>query len=185
MQRNRTPWLMATAGMATVALLAAGCSSDTGDGTGATDSDAKITLTVATFNEFGYEDLITEYMELNPNITVEQKKAATGNEARDNLNTRLAAGSGLSDVEAIEVDYNPLPAILSTADSNAPETPRIWEDCENNESLFAECGNSAAVDAAIAAAHHVVRDRFVVNRVAACTMEPRAVVRRDADGHAG
>ena len=46
-------------------------------------------------------------MELNPNVTIEAKKAATSNEARDNLNTRLAAGSGASDIEAIEVDWLP------------------------------------------------------------------------------
>ena len=51
--------------------------------------------------------MLAEYTTLNPNVTVEQKKAATSNEARDNLNTRLAAGSGLSDVEAIEVDWLP------------------------------------------------------------------------------
>ena len=64
-----------------------------------------MTLSLATFNEFGYEDLIKEYQELNPNVTIEAKKAATSNEARDNLNTRLAAGSGASDIEAIEVDW--------------------------------------------------------------------------------
>lgn len=67
----------------------------------------EVTLTVATFNEFGYEDLITEYMELNPNVTIEHRKAATSQEARDNLNTRLAAGSGLADIEAAEVDWMP------------------------------------------------------------------------------
>ena len=68
-------------------------------------SDEKITLTVATFNEFGYEELFKEYMADNPNVTIEARKAATSNEARDNMNTRLAAGSGLADIEAIEIDW--------------------------------------------------------------------------------
>ena len=87
--------------------LLAGCG---GSGTEPSDSattDGPVTLTLATFNEFGYEDLITEYKAANPNITIEAKKAATSNEARDNLNTRLAAGSGLADIEAIEVDWLP------------------------------------------------------------------------------
>jgi cellobiose transport system substrate-binding protein len=96
------------AGVTGIALLASACGSST---TGATSpgakSNEKITLTVATFNEFGYEGLLAEYTKLHPNITVTQKKAATSNEARDNMNTRLAAGSGLSDVEAIEVDWLP------------------------------------------------------------------------------
>lgn len=100
------------AGMAAVALIAAGCSgADEGEAeAGSADDGAateEITLTVATFNEFGYEELIEEYMDANPGIVVEQKKAATSNEARDNMNTRLAAGSGLADIEAIEVDWLP------------------------------------------------------------------------------
>ena len=110
MRTTRKSWVALTAGMAGIALVATGCASSTDDdgtdeGTDEGSGTEEITLTVATFNEFGYEDLVTEYMELNPGITVELKKAATANEARDNLNTRLAAGSGLSDVEAIEVDW--------------------------------------------------------------------------------
>ena len=93
-------------GVTGVALVAAACGSGTTPNTGASGTE-KITLTVATFNEFGYENLLAEYTKLHPNIKVVQKKAATSNEARDNMNTRLAAGSGLSDVEAIEVDWLP------------------------------------------------------------------------------
>ncbi|WP_298455585.1 ABC transporter substrate-binding protein [uncultured Cellulomonas sp.] len=99
------------AGATGIALLATACGggdteADAGEGSSTGGSgDEQITLTVATFNEFGYEELLDEYEELNPNITVEHKKAATSDEARDNLNTRLAAGSGLSDIEAVEVDW--------------------------------------------------------------------------------
>lgn len=90
--------------------LVAACGSDSD-----TEADGKITLTVATFNEFGYEDLLTQYMEENPNIKVVQKKTGTWEEHRDNLYTKLAAGSGLSDIEAIEGDG--MPAILEEADA--------------------------------------------------------------------
>lgn len=101
-----------------VALGLAACSSNTGNennggGEGGGDG-GQITLRIATFNEFGYEELIKEYMADNPNIKVEHKKAATTDEARDNLNTRLAAGSGLSDIEAVEVDW--LPELMQYAD---------------------------------------------------------------------
>jgi cellobiose transport system substrate-binding protein len=101
-------WVLAAAATG-VALLATACGSGTPNAQSSSTAGGKgkITLTVATFNEFGYEDLIKEYTKLNPNITVVQKKAATSNEARDNMNTRLAAGSGLSDIEAIEVDWLP------------------------------------------------------------------------------
>ncbi|MBK9475549.1 MAG: extracellular solute-binding protein [Tetrasphaera sp.] len=86
-------------------LVACGGGSSSPSSSATTDPKAPVTLTVATFNEFGYDELIKEYMAANPNVKVEHKKAATANEARDNLNTRLAAGSGLSDIEAVEVDW--------------------------------------------------------------------------------
>ena len=78
--------------------------------------------------------------------------------------------------EAIAIDYAPLPAHFSTADANGPDTPALWADCPDNEAVFAERGDAAAVDAALAQAAHVVRDKFVVSRVAASALEPRAVV---------
>jgi cellobiose transport system substrate-binding protein len=103
-------------GALVVSLALAACSSSTPAATpsGGADGGGKVTLTVATFNEFGYEDLIKEYMTANPNVTVTQKKAATSNEARENMNTRLAAGAGLSDIEAVEVDW--LPELLQYPD---------------------------------------------------------------------
>ncbi len=97
--------LSASAACLTLAL--SGCGAEAPKTTGPTGETGKepVTLTVATFNEFGYEDLLKEYQRLNPNVKIQHKKAATTNEARDNLTTRLAAGSGLSDIEAIEVDW--------------------------------------------------------------------------------
>ncbi len=110
MRSNRRSWVALTATFAGLALVASGCSSgsDTATDTASEATGTEpVTLSLATFNEFGYEDLIKEYETLNPNVTIEAKKAATSNEARDNLNTRLAAGSGASDIEAIEVDWLP------------------------------------------------------------------------------
>ena len=85
-------------------------------------------------------------------------------------------------VEAIDVDYNPLPAHFATATANQPDSPVLWDDCPRNEPVFAQHGDSAAVDAALASAAHVIRDTFVINRVAANTMEPRSVVGEYDDG---
>ena len=92
-----------TAALAAVALVATGCSSGGDEATSGESGAASgepVTLTLATFNEFGYEELIKEYETLNPNVTIEHKKAATSNEARDNLNTRLAA-----DIALVEDDH--------------------------------------------------------------------------------
>lgn len=104
--QTRGKFSVLSAGAACLALTLSACGSGSGEGNVDAETGAEsVTLTVATFNEFGYEDLFTEYEELNDNVTIEHKKAATSNEARDNLTTRLAAGSGLSDIEAIEVDW--------------------------------------------------------------------------------
>ena len=78
-------------------------------------ADGPVTLSIATFNEFGYEGLIEEWNAANPDIQVEQKKVGTWDDAKDNLYTKLAAGSGLSDIEAIEGDA--MPAILAESDA--------------------------------------------------------------------
>ncbi|MDC5697177.1 ABC transporter substrate-binding protein [Intrasporangium calvum] len=115
-----------------LALSACGSSADADDtGSGSTGAaSGPVTLKLATFNQFGYEDLITEYMAANPNIKIEHKKAATSNEARDNLNTRLAAGSGLADIEAVEVDW--LPELMQYSDKfvdlSSADTNGRWLD---------------------------------------------------------
>jgi cellobiose transport system substrate-binding protein len=93
-----------TAGAALTALVLGACGATTGDGAG---DDGPITLSVATFNNFGYTaDLLAKYSEEHPDVTVELIDAASAEDARTNLTTKLAAGgAGLADVEAIEVDW--------------------------------------------------------------------------------
>jgi len=130
----KTRTIMGTVGIAAVSALVLGaCSSgsaQSGESGESGSADGDITLTVATFNEFGYDDLYQEYMDSHPGIKVVEKKAATSNEARDNMNTRLAAGSGLSDIEAIEVDW--LPELAQYPDEftdlTSEETTGRWLD---------------------------------------------------------
>jgi aerobic carbon-monoxide dehydrogenase large subunit len=78
--------------------------------------------------------------------------------------------------ELIEVDYEPLPAIVSTGDAIKPGVPLVWDDCPNNIGFIQTEGNKEATDAAFARAAHVVKHNFVVNRVTAATMEPRGSI---------
>lgn len=95
-----------------MALLAASLTACGDDGG---SEDGTVELTIATFNEFGYEDLIKEWNEDNPDIQVKQKKVGTWDDAKENLYTKLASGSGLSDIEAIEGDA--MPAMLAESDA--------------------------------------------------------------------
>jgi carbon-monoxide dehydrogenase large subunit len=76
--------------------------------------------------------------------------------------------------ELVEIDYEPLPAVTSTADAvgGAP----VWEECPDNLSNVFEAGDRAATDAALAAAPRVVRRRYVITRVHAQYMEARGVI---------
>src|ERR1700689_2176682 len=74
--------------------------------------------------------------------------------------------------ELIEIDYEALPPIVSTGDAPNPGMPLVWDDCPNNIGFTQVEGNKKATDAAFARAAHVVKHRFVINRVTAAAMEP-------------
>jgi carbon-monoxide dehydrogenase large subunit len=82
----------------------------------------------------------------------------------------------LDAAEMIEVDFETLPAVTSTADAPKPDAPRVWQDCPDNICFVELIGDKAATDAAFARADRVVKHKFVVNRVTAVTMEPRGAV---------
>ncbi|HME29032.1 MAG TPA: xanthine dehydrogenase family protein molybdopterin-binding subunit [Pseudolabrys sp.] len=78
--------------------------------------------------------------------------------------------------ELIRVNYEELPAVVSTAEAPTPGAPRVWEDCADNICFVELIGDKDAVEAAFSHAARVVRHRFVINRVTAATMEPRGAV---------
>jgi carbon-monoxide dehydrogenase large subunit len=78
--------------------------------------------------------------------------------------------------ELIAVDYEPLPAIVSTAGAREPGAQPVWDECPDNVCFVHPEGDNAATDAAFATAAHVVRRHMIVNRVTAAAMEPRGAV---------
>ncbi|GIM63305.1 sugar ABC transporter substrate-binding protein [Planomonospora venezuelensis] len=112
----------------TLMMTAAACGGD--DDSGGSSADGATTITVATFNEFGYEGLIEEWNAANEDIKIKQVKVGTWDDAKANLYTKLAAGSGLSDIEAIEGDA--MPAIMAESDAfvdlTDPELDGRWLD---------------------------------------------------------
>jgi len=116
-------------GAAIIAVLVmTGCASGS---TSSTTDNTPITLTLATFNKFGYSDeMLAQYHTLHPNVTVVQNIAATSQAAQDNMFTKLAAGSGLGDVEAVEVDWMPKLKQYSNlfVDLSTTDTKSRWLD---------------------------------------------------------
>ncbi len=78
--------------------------------------------------------------------------------------------------ELIEVDYEPLPAAIGTADAAKPKAPLVWDDCKDNICFVQIFGDKAATDAAFAQAAHVVKQHLVINRVTTASMEPRGSI---------
>lgn len=137
---RRTTATGALAGAAALALVITGCASS-GAGDEQTGADGDITLTVATFNDFGYTDeLLAQYEEENPGVTIVHNRAATSNDARDNFFTKLGAGSGLADIEGVEVDWFAEMMQYSDllADLSDPEVADRWVDWKSEAATDAE-----------------------------------------------
>ncbi len=78
--------------------------------------------------------------------------------------------------EAVVVDYEPLPAVVSMLDAIRPGAPAVFDDIPNNTCFDWECGDAQATAAAFAKAAHVARISLVNNRLVGNPMEPRAAV---------
>jgi cellobiose transport system substrate-binding protein len=135
--RSRTvaPRRAALAALTAVVLPLTACGSllgqsPAGDGG---DDDAPITLTVSTFNDFGYtKELLAEYTKEHPNVTVEHIVAPTSDEARLQMLKAFTTGDGaeLADVVAAEVDW--MPELMQHSelfeDLTDPEVSKRWVD---------------------------------------------------------
>jgi cellobiose transport system substrate-binding protein len=88
--------------MTALGLAACGGGSGSGDVPAAAGPNEHVDLTLATFTEFGYEALIPEYERLHPNIKITHRKTGQGGPYAQDMMTKLAAGSGLADVQAVE-----------------------------------------------------------------------------------
>jgi carbon-monoxide dehydrogenase large subunit len=79
--------------------------------------------------------------------------------------------------EKVEVDYEPLPAVVSVQDAARDGAPKVWDDnAAGNLAFPLMMGNKETTDAAFARARHVVSVRLYNNRIAANAMEPRAAL---------
>jgi cellobiose transport system substrate-binding protein len=109
--------------VAAAALLAAACSSSkksSANGAGGTGSSSsnntaasqcgtsdQITLTVGLFGTFGFKEagLYNAYHQLCPNVTIKEDDVEQSADYWTKLKTRLASGSGLDDVQGIEIGF--------------------------------------------------------------------------------
>lgn len=82
----------------------------------------------------------------------------------------------LDAAEAIEAEFEPLPALVNTARALDADAPRIHESLDDNIAFVSEIGDRQAVEQAFARAAHVTSLTLTNNRITANPMEPRAVL---------
>ena len=78
--------------------------------------------------------------------------------------------------EAIDVRYEPLPAVSGLRHAVAAGTPLVWPEATHNVAAEVRHGDVAAAAAAFARAAHVVSLELDNQRLAPCPIEPRAVL---------
>lgn len=87
--RRRLAWTVAAA----LVVLTGGCGPATRQ---------EFTLTIATFGQFGYEDLLAGYRFSHPGITIRQERTEQGGPYHEDLLNKLKTGQELADVQAVE-----------------------------------------------------------------------------------
>src|SRR5215218_9373493 len=111
---RRRPVASLVALAATGAIVLAGCggSDSSSDTAGTADAGpcgttADTTLTVGLFGTFGFKEagLWDAYKKVCPNITIKEDVVEQSADYWTRLKTRLASGSGLADVQAIEIGF--------------------------------------------------------------------------------
>lgn len=83
--------------------------------------------------------------------------------------------------DAVQVDYEPLPAVVDAKKAAAPGAPQLHEEIPNNTSFYWALGDRAETDRVFAAADHVVTLDLINQRLIPNAMEPRACVAQYSD----
>ena len=78
--------------------------------------------------------------------------------------------------EAVEIDYDPLPAVTATDSAAAAGAPTVWDEVPDNVCIETFFGDEEGTDAAFAVADHVVDMEMFIDRVTGVPMEPRAAL---------
>ncbi|MEI7443641.1 MAG: xanthine dehydrogenase family protein molybdopterin-binding subunit [Burkholderiales bacterium] len=78
--------------------------------------------------------------------------------------------------DAVMVDYEDLPAVVTIADALADGAALVWPEAGDNWVARAPHGDAKAAEAAFAKAAHVVELEVVNQRLAAVAMEPRGIL---------
>jgi carbon-monoxide dehydrogenase large subunit len=86
-----------------------------------------------------------------------------------------SASKAYDALDLINVDYEPLPAVVNAKAAAQEGAPLIYDEISNNTSYYWCLGDKEATDKAFSAADHVVELDLINQRLIPNAMEPRAV----------
>ena len=112
---------------------------------------------------------------IGPHMLLPADKARHGGEAVAAVVAETQA-QALDAAEAVAVDYEELPFVLHSEDAMTPGAPLVWDGAPGNVMVETFFGDTAATDAAFAAADHVIAAAFHLDRVTGVPLEPRAAL---------
>jgi len=100
MRHSRHKTMAAVAGLLSASLVLTACGGD-----GATTEDGKTVVTISLFGTFGYKEagLFKKYEKTHPDIAIEYESTQGEDKYWPALQTKLNSGSGLADIQGIEV----------------------------------------------------------------------------------
>lgn len=78
--------------------------------------------------------------------------------------------------EAVEVDYDVLPAVVDPTAAIADGAPAVWDAAPDNIAASMSYGDAAKIEAIFAAAKHTVSLDIVSQRLVPSAMEPRSTI---------
>ncbi len=79
-------------------------------------------------------------------------------------------------LDLIDVDYEPLPAIVDAEKATQPGAPQIHENAPNNVVMDWQVGDKSGTDQALGEADVVVKQRLINQRLIPTPMEPRGAI---------
>jgi aerobic carbon-monoxide dehydrogenase large subunit len=85
-------------------------------------------------------------------------------------------GAARDAAELIEIDFEPLPAVVETAHALDPGQPTVWAEAPGNLAFDWGLGDETAVERAMGAARHRIALELVNNRIVVNSMEPRGAI---------
>ena len=78
--------------------------------------------------------------------------------------------------ELIDVDYEPLPAVIDPAEAVKPGAPVLWDDAPGNVALDWALGDRNKAEEAFSKATRIVKLDLAINRVMVAPIEPRGIL---------